>query len=70
MFQSVLEEQSCTLATASSDHFYIGTSCFEFLLVSRNQEVSVRVRFAKWRVKESSLYAPVWSEGDLEFCRL
>ena len=55
MFQSVIAKQSCSLASASSDHFFIdrvtGASCF--LLVSRNQEDRIVVGFTKWRVRES-----------------
>ena len=54
IFQSVLAKQSCRVASASSDHFHIervnNTSCF--LLVSRNQEDIIMVRFAKWRARE------------------
>ena len=66
IFQSVLAKQSCSVASASSDHFRIehvtGTSCFEFLLVSRNKDDRVMVRFAKWRAGESF----VLRKGDLE----
>jgi hypothetical protein len=52
IFQSVLAKSPCSLASASSDHtFFIdqvtGASCFNFLLVSRNQEDIIMVRFAK-----------------------
>ena len=61
IFQSVLAKQSCSVASASSDHFRIervtGTSFFSFLLVSRNQEKKIVVRFAKWR--ESFACVPV-----------
>ena len=57
IFQSVLAKQSCSLASASLDHFHIehvaGTSCFEVFLVSKNQEDKVMVRFAKLRARES-----------------
>jgi hypothetical protein len=67
MFQSVLSKQSCSLASASSDHFFIdlvtGVSCFHFLLVSRNQEDGIMVRFAKWKAGESFVCICVWSRG-------
>ena len=56
IFQSVLAKQSCSLASASSDHFFIDLVshwCVLLLLVSRNQEDRVNLRFAKWRAKES-----------------
>ena len=58
MFQSA--KHSCILASASSDHFHIELShwyfLLKFVLVSRNQEDRVMVRFAKWRVG-GALYA-------------
>ena len=52
IFQSVLAKQSCSVASASSDHFRIervtGASCFSFCLEDR-----IMVIFDKWRVGES-----------------
>jgi hypothetical protein len=64
LFQSVLEKQSCSLASASSDHFLLIESLvlpafLLFLLVSRNQEDIIVVRFAKWSVRES--FVCMWS---------
>ena len=55
--QSVLTKQSCSLASASSDHFFYRLShwCYllKFLIVSRIQEDRNMVRFAKLRARES-----------------
>jgi hypothetical protein len=54
IFQSVLAKQSCSLASASLDHFEIervnGISC---LLLSMKPEDRVMVQFAKRGVGES-----------------
>ena len=63
IFQSVLAKQSCSLASASSDYFFYWPShwCFllSFLLVSRNQEDRIMVRFAKRRARESFVHISV-----------
>ena len=63
----MLAKQSFILVSASLDHFRIervtGTSCFEFLLVSRNQEDRVMVRFAKGRARESLVCVSVCGVG-------
>ena len=67
IFQSVLAKQSCSLASASSDHIFIdlvtGASCCNFLLESRNQDDVIMVRFAKWRVRESFVQVSVCGGG-------
>ena len=56
-------KQSCSLASASSDHLFIdrvtGASCLNCLLESRNQEDRVVVGFTKWRARESSVCVSV-----------